>query len=370
VEPVTHILTGVCLARTGPNRTAAYATATMAIAAELPDIDTVWGLRGPVDAFQHHRGITHTLVGVPVEAALLVGAVWAWHKAGIRDKGTGIREKDGPSVRWGVLYLWAVVALLSHLLLDYTNNYGLRPFFPFDGRWYAASIVFIVDPLILVLLTGALVMPALLGLVGAEVGARRPRFRGRGWAVAALVGMVGWWSIRAVEHSRAMQLAQSQSIAAPEDTRLAVQLAPFGTAPPEDTPVYLTAQRTLASPDPLSPFRWSTVTDFGPVYQQAEVNSRLNALQPSDVLTSKPVWDTAERRAAASPLGRAYLDWSPMPFLEEMPTPDGGSLITFRDPRFLGGWLGSHDRSPLTGTVTLDSSGRLVEQTMDGRVQR
>ena len=60
MEPVTHILTGVCLARTGLNRRAAYATLTMAVAAEFPDIDTLWGLRGPVEGFAHHRGNTHT----------------------------------------------------------------------------------------------------------------------------------------------------------------------------------------------------------------------------------------------------------------------------------------------------------------------
>ena len=32
------------------------------------------------------------------------------------------------------------------LLLDWTNNYGLRPFFPFNPRWYAGSFVFIAEP--------------------------------------------------------------------------------------------------------------------------------------------------------------------------------------------------------------------------------
>ena len=27
-----------------------------------------------------------------------------------------------------------MVALLSHLLLDWTNNYGVRPFFPFNPK--------------------------------------------------------------------------------------------------------------------------------------------------------------------------------------------------------------------------------------------
>ena len=45
MEPVTHLLTGACLARTGFHRRVAYATAAMTVAAEFPDIDTVWSLR-------------------------------------------------------------------------------------------------------------------------------------------------------------------------------------------------------------------------------------------------------------------------------------------------------------------------------------
>src|ERR1035437_288585 len=63
MEPVTHLLTGACLGRSGFNRTTAYATLTMVLAAEAPDIDLLWGLRGPVSEFQHHRGITHTFLG-------------------------------------------------------------------------------------------------------------------------------------------------------------------------------------------------------------------------------------------------------------------------------------------------------------------
>src|SRR5579875_3421811 len=79
MEPVTHVLTGACLSRAGLNRRAAYATLTMAIAAEFPDVDTLWSLQGPVAGFQHHRGITHTFLGLPVEAAIVVGLVYLFH---------------------------------------------------------------------------------------------------------------------------------------------------------------------------------------------------------------------------------------------------------------------------------------------------
>ena len=80
MEPVTHVLTGACLARAGFNRRAAYATITLMVAAEMPDVDTVWSWLGPIEGFAHHRGITHTFLGLPFEAAILVGAVYGLHR--------------------------------------------------------------------------------------------------------------------------------------------------------------------------------------------------------------------------------------------------------------------------------------------------
>jgi inner membrane protein len=39
--------------------------------------------------------------------------------------------------------------------MDWTNNYGLRPFLPWSGRWFYGDLVFIVDPYILLLAGGA-----------------------------------------------------------------------------------------------------------------------------------------------------------------------------------------------------------------------
>jgi inner membrane protein len=389
------MLTGACLSRTGLNRRAAYATLTMVVAAEFPDIDALWSLRGTVEGFQHHRGITHTFLGLPFEAALIVAGVYGWHRWRVARaaKVAATRPADPPRavkpltaapVRWGVLYGLSLVALLSHLLLDYTNNYGLRPFFPFDDRWFAASIVFIFDPAIFVLLLVGLIAPALFGLIGSEVGAKRKVFRGRGWAIAVLLGVFGLWTLREVEHGKAVALAMAQSIMAPVEP-VGGQTAPEDAAPgpaDEPAPVYLEAQRALATPDPVSPFHWSTVTDFGPLYQLAEVDTRTAALVPGLPTYPKPSRAEVVLEAERSPLGRAYIDWSPMPIVDVSPPdssatpatmgdPDarGQTVVTFRDPRFMGGWMRSGGHSALTGAVTLDGTGRVVRQTMDGRAE-
>ena len=123
--------------------------------------------------------------------------VWLHLGAGAEARRNATITTDAPNakapaaaVRWGWLYATALIAALSHLLLDWTNNYGVRPFFPFNPRWYAGSFVFIAEPVLWALLLLALVVPWLLGLADREIGARRKAFRGRGWAIFALTGMV------------------------------------------------------------------------------------------------------------------------------------------------------------------------------------
>ncbi len=406
MEPVTHVLTGACLARTGLNRRVAYATAGMAIAAEFPDIDTLWSLRGPVSGFEHHRGITHTFLGIPFEAALLLlGFVFyhRWRSSGkslalpTLSAGLTARTKAEAPIRWGLLYLFLVFALLSHILLDFTNNYGVRPFFPFNGHWYAGSIAFIFDPVLFLLLVAGLLLPVLFGAIGQEVGARRERFRGRGWARAALVGVLLLWTLRWVEHSRAVVLAQAQTLRAPGVLTSPSASDPAGTAgpfpeqagpepapsiAPEDSRPSLVAQRSLANPDPLSVFRWYTVTDFGPAYRLGVADTKLGTLVPGSLFV-KPQPSPSLLAAERSRLGQIYLDWSPMPILTlsragseisgavQSFDPDSTAVL-FTDPRFMGDLplLHSQNRPALTGEVLLAPDGGVLAQGMDGRLGR
>src|SRR3984885_5486885 len=302
MDPITHLMTGACLARAGFNRKAAYATVAMTLAAEAPDLDTLWSVGGPIAAFQHHRGGTHTFVGLPVEAAVVVGAVWLWHRW--RGRGEGMAAP----VRGGLLFWFALIALLRHLLLDWTNNYGLRPFFPFNPRWYAGSFVFIFEPVIFGVLLIALVAPSLFGLVSSEVGARKAAFRGRGGGISALAVGVALWGWRAVEHGKAVQLALAGDYNGAEVIRVDV------------------------NPSPVNLFRWHAVVETPMTYQLATVDTLSEAVasnEHTDVFY-KPPTTLATLVAKRSWLGEAYLDWSKYPLVTDTGTdPDGGPTVSF-----------------------------------------
>jgi inner membrane protein len=384
MEPVTHFLTGACIGRAGLNRKTAYATLVAVLAAEAADMDVLWALAGPVESLKHHRGITHTFLAVPVLAAAAVGAVWLlnrWARAGFppfRQKkregmGHGDREvnssgqsaKAPPAqIHWGWLYLTALIAALSHLMLDWTNNYGLRPFFPFNGHWYAGSLVFIAEPVLWVLFFLAVAVPWLLGLVGGEIGAKKPKFRGRGWAIFALTGMVLFWSWRWSEQGRARTLVENARVAAAPVKRMALE------------------------PYPINPFRWHAILETDTFYQTAEIDTRTGEItsdDPSQTIYKPPV-TAATEAAKRTPMGQIYLDWATWAVVRDvgqqsiqglnppqLPPGRTWTTVEFTDLRFDYYFRGadraqSHD--PLAGWIYIVDGRDDAGGALNGRVQR
>src|SRR6266542_953051 len=187
MDNLTHTLTAVTLGHAGLNRKTRFATLALLLGSNLPDIDLAWSFRGSAGYLKYHRGITHSILGVTVLAVLLA---FALHYLGSR---TAPRKNAPPlNIRWLLATCW--IATAGHLLLDFTNAYGVRPFLPFSGRWCAWGIMPIIDPMLLALLAAGWGLPALFRLISEEVGAGKPGFR-RG-AVIALAGMVLLWGLR------------------------------------------------------------------------------------------------------------------------------------------------------------------------------
>ncbi len=375
MEPLTHFLTGACIGRAGFNRKTAYATVAAVLAAEAADLDVFWGFAGPVEELKHHRGITHTFVGAPVVAGVVVGAVWLFHRWRVRrgNKSANRRpsepaaQRRSPPVRWGWLYLTTLVAAFSHILLDWTNNYGVRPFYPFNPRWYAGSILFIAEPVMWALLLVALLMPWLLGLADSEIGVRRQPFRGRGWAIFALAGMAALGVWRWAERSKGLEMITQTQVATAPVTRVALE------------------------PYPVNPYHWHAILETPHYYQTAEVYT--NAASPaagivtdrtSDILY-KPKDTPAMEAAKRTFLGRVYLDWGRWAVVRDvgreavpgfpppvLPPSRTWTTVLFNDLRFDYSFLSRPDgqtRKPLSGWVYIVDGHEEATEGMGSRGQ-
>jgi inner membrane protein len=131
----THTLAGLAVARLGLDHRAPYALWTAAIAANLPDIDIVYAFDSTAAYLEHHRGITHALVSIPVLSLAL--AVLMYYVSRLRGK---------PRVPLANHFVVALAAMATHPFLDLSNNYGIRLFLPFNQVWSYGDTLFIIDP--------------------------------------------------------------------------------------------------------------------------------------------------------------------------------------------------------------------------------
>ena len=149
MDNLTHSLVGLAAAKAGLGRQSAYATFVCVAAANLPDIDIVALAGGPAFYLQHHRGITHSIVGMLALAVVFPLLVYAVERLWARLRG---RE---PRASLKGLLVCSLVLSVSHPLLDWTNSYGVRPLLPWDDRWFYGDLLFIVDPFVWLVLGGA-----------------------------------------------------------------------------------------------------------------------------------------------------------------------------------------------------------------------
>jgi inner membrane protein len=298
------------MGRAGLNRKTALATAVLTLAAEAPDLDVLSRFGGPAFGFAHHRGFTHSFLGVPLDAAAVVGFVYLiW-----RLRGRKLKDPNLPP-RWGLLFLYACLAGLSHILLDFTNNYGVRPFWPFSEKWYSWDIVFIFEPVMFAFLLLGLIVPALVSLFDKEIAARTRGPRGRLAATLALTGVVLLWSLRDFEHRRAVSALAARTYQGADPLRVS------------------------AFPAFADPFHWYGVVETSSFFALVPVDSRRPQVDPLGQLEvrDKPEETPVTIAAKGSYLGRVYLDWAQYPITEteELPPPQGGYIVTFQDLRFV-----------------------------------
>jgi inner membrane protein len=351
LEPVTHFLFGAAMGRAGLNRKTALATATLTLAAEAADLDVLSRFGGSAFGLNHHRGFTHSFLGVPLVAAVVVAFIYLiW-----RLRGRKTRNPNLPP-RWGLLFAYAGLAGLSHILLDFTTNYGVRPFWPFSERWISWDIVFIVEPVLLVVLTLGLIIPALFSLINEEIGARskgpNAKPAGRLAATLALLAVVAYWGLRDYEHRRAVAALRSRNYQGADATQVS------------------------AYPYWINPFRWYGVVETPNFFATMDVDSLSPEVDPNGQMQIhyKPEETPVTLAAKKTYLGRVYLSWAQYPITETEQLENGltndpvenaraAYVVRFRDLRYdYPGRTGRSGRATLGAVVLLTRDLQVVDE--------
>jgi inner membrane protein len=357
MDNLTHSLVGLAAAKAGLERVSPGATALCVIAANAPDADILTLMGGKWTYLHHHRGITHSIVGTLLLALLIPALFYVGDLIVAR-----VRQR-APRVKFGGLLVASLVVSATHPLMDWTNNYGLRPLLPWSGQWFYGDLVFIVDPWIWLAVGGAAFLLtahgtwraafwALLALVVTAaflfmplgrsanlahpflfralwitgiallVVAHRARMAQR-WgssvALAALMLVAVYWGGLAVIHARAFSQAENIS------QRLAAE---HGEAP----------ARIAAMPTLANPLNWRCVVDTErAVYRfDLSVGWMNQAVVSGLARFEKPLGDAAELVARASNDERAeiFLNFARFPVTRVEGDCLSRTLVQFADLRY------------------------------------
>jgi inner membrane protein len=325
MDNLAHTLAGLAIAEAGLRRKTALGATTLAIAANLPDIDAfIYVVGDGIDALAFRRGWTHGILAMLVLPVLLA--------ASMRGVSRLRRPRaDAPPSSWRWLIALSAIGVWSHPLLDVLNTYGVRLLMPFSSRWFYGDALFIIDVWLWLAL-----------LVGIVLSRRRtlrdvPHPQRPAQAAIALVAVY------------IAGMAVSSRVG-----RSIVEHAAGGDR----------AERVMVSPVPLTPFRRIVVRDFGDRYQAGELT--LGAAARYQTIGETPTGRDTELAAIAArtPDGAAFLSWSRFPRFAREET-DDALYVRISDMRYADvrgrGWASVLIRLSSRDAVPTDRVGLAVD---------
>lgn len=289
MDNLCHTLTGAALAEAGLKHRTRFASAALMIAANLPDVDVLAFATG-IPPVALRRGWTHGVLAqalLPVLLTAVFVAVDRWRPPG----------RGSAPARTGALLLLGYIGVLSHVAMDWLNNYGVRLLMPFSGRWFYGDSVFIVDPWLWLMLAAGVVMARRAG---------RPRVAAIAIAIAtAYIGAM-------VISARAARTYVIESWTAQAG------------GPPS---------KLMVGPVLINPFRKAVIVDAGDSYRRGTFTWFPRQLELTPAVVAKHDRDPAVIQAQEDRRFRAMLVWARFPYYELTRDPDG-VRVTVADMRF------------------------------------
>jgi inner membrane protein len=294
MDNVCHTLAGAAFGCAGLASRTRFGSATLMIAANLPDLDVlVFATSTPAVAFR--RGWTHGVLAqalLPVALALVMLVIGRLRRP----------DQSGPPLRLPWLIALSYVGVISHVLMDLLNNYGIRLLTPLDWRWFYGDSVFIIDPwLWLTLGLG-------VWLARGGRGLPRPYRAARAALVVALIYVGGMVVSARVARAQVLEAWASRHGAAP--------------------------RALMVGPVPVTPFARAVIVDAGDHYQTGVFRWFPTQVTFDPVIVAKNDDDPRVVRARAAPNIRAFLVWSRFP-LWTLESVQGGTRVSVSDMRFI-----------------------------------
>lgn len=337
MDNLTHSLVGLAAAKAGLERLSPGATAVSIIAANAPDADILTLVGGRWAYLHHHRGITHSIVGTLALALIIPFTFY------LVDLSIARFRRQPRQLKLRGLLLASLIASATHPLMDWTNNYGVRPLLPWNGQWFYGDLVFILDPwlwltlggaaflltsrtlwrtiawttLAIILTTAIIFLPqrrtdvsyplistvlwfvSLIGLALAHRGQLAERY-GKALALVALSFVVVYWGGLSLLHRRA--LAHTEEIAT-------------GLAEGSGERVL----RTAAMPTLADPLRWQGMTETDRATYRFFLSLSKSPAEISDMVRyEKPQGSQAQvvARAAEDSGARVFLEFARFPVFQ------------------------------------------------------
>ncbi len=334
MDNLTHSLVAVALSRVFFKKRIAYATTAMVVAANLPDLDLLYSWPG-IRYLEFRNGVLHSLLFLPLWA-LAVALGWRW---AVKRWPPRHPLANPPRHLFAIALALGAVGIGSHLLLDWTNNFGVRLFAPVSERWMALDWAPYFDPWIWFLFAALLGVPMLLTLISSEVGVRKNNPH-RASAAAALILLCAWFGLRARQHNAALELLNSQAVSNFFNGQLPLDWAAFPTS---------------------TPFQWQAIVDLPANYLVAAIDSPWDTdlghltLQRNYI---KPPLTPSITAAQHTRTGGIFLWFARFPLSDDQ---EEGSLtkITLTDMRYAEGV----QRPPQRATIEMDGSLHIISQS-------
>lgn len=232
-----------------------------------PDADYVLRLISDTAYLQYHRGVTHSILMLPL---------WAWLSLSLFRRS----RRKHPLLPWLI-----ALVIACHIVFDLITSFGTMIFAPLSDARLAWDLVFIIDPLF----SATLAIPLAAGLWLQQ--------RQRMCAAIALTGMGLYLLLTVYSHQQALEMTRAR---------------------------FPAAEAVHALPLPFSPFHWQLIASFPDHYQRAAVDMLPGFPGSSIVFT--PSFAAPYLAPLREP---ARLQWQLLPSMQRLPGVDDLPEVVF-----------------------------------------